>query len=62
MRLPSKNLELCRQVLDSGADGIIIPNIKSSFELKKNCRFEFITTQGKKRCWFFKIEQFWKEF
>jgi len=32
-RLPSKNLEICCQVLDAGCAGIIIPNIKNSSEL-----------------------------
>lgn len=33
VRLPSKNLEICCQVLDAGCAGIIIPNIKNSSEL-----------------------------
>ena len=35
VRLPNKNQEICRQVLDAGADGIIIPNIINDVELKK---------------------------
>ena len=35
VRLPNKNVEVCRQVLDTGSDGIIIPNINNEVELKK---------------------------
>ena len=28
VRLPNKNLEFCKQALDAGVNGIIIPNIK----------------------------------
>lgn len=32
-RLPNKNKDFCSQVLDTGCDGVIVPNIKTSKEL-----------------------------
>ena len=62
VRLPSKNLELCRQVLDSGADGIIIPNIKSSFELKKIVDLNLLPPKGKRGVGFSRSNNFGKNF
>ena len=62
VRLPSKNLELCRQVLDSGADGIIIPNIHSSFELKKIVDLNLLPPKGKRGVGFSRSNNFGKNF
>ena len=62
VRLPNKNQEICRQVLDAGADGIIIPNIKNDIELKKIINLSLLPPKGKRGVGFSRINNFKKNF
>lgn len=62
VRLPNKNIEICRQVLDAGADGIIIPNIKNEVELKKIIKINLLPPKGKRGVGFSRSNKFGKEF
>ena len=62
VRLPNKNLEICRQVLDAGVDGIIIPNISSELELKKIININLLPPKGKRGVGFSRSNKFGKEF
>ena len=53
-RLPNHNKDFCSLVLDAGCDGVIVPNIKNEVELIKNEKFDLLSSDRKKRCWFFK--------
>ena len=48
VRLPSKNLEICRQILDAGAEGVIIPNITDVEELKYIINLNLLPPKGKR--------------
>ncbi len=62
VRLPNKNIEICRQVLDAGVDGIIIPNIKNEVELKKIIKINLLPPKGKRGVGFSRSNKFGKEF
>ena len=62
VRLPNKNIEICRQVLDSGVDGIIIPNISNEFELKKIIDINLLPPKGKRGVGFSRSNKFGQEF
>ena len=62
VRLPSKNLEICRQILDAGADGIIIPNITDVEELKYIIKLNLLPPKGKRGVGFSRSNKFGKEF
>ena len=62
VRLPNKNLEFCKQALDAGVNGIIIPNIKSFNETKKiidNC---YLPPKGQRGVGFSRVNKFGKKF
>ena len=61
-RLPNKNLEICAQVLDSGCDGIIIPNVKNKSELIKIRDNSYFPPDGKRGVGFSRSNLFGKNF
>ncbi len=62
VRLPNKNLEICRQVLDTGSDGIIIPNITNDIELKRIIDISILPPKGKRGVGFSRTNNFGKKF
>tara|TARA_B100001057_G_scaffold480083_1_gene552522 strand:- start:278 stop:1039 length:762 start_codon:yes stop_codon:yes gene_type:complete len=62
VRLPNKNIEICRQVLDAGVDGIIIPNIKNEVELKKIIKINLLPPKGNRGVGFSRSNKFGREF
>ena len=61
-RLPNKNLETCSQVLDSGCDGVIIPNVKNKNELIKIRENSYFPPEGKRGVGFSRSNLFGKKF
>ena len=62
VRLPNKNIEICKQVLDAGVDGIIIPNITNESELKKIININLLPPKGNRGVGFSRSNKFGKEF
>ena len=62
IRLPSKNIEICKQVLDAGADGIIIPNVVNVQELKKIIDICKLPPKGSRGVGFSRTNKFGKKF
>ena len=61
-RLPNKNKDFCSQVLDSGCDGVIVPNIKSSKELISLRNLTYYPPKGKRGVGFSRENLFSKNF
>lgn len=62
VRLPNKNQEICRQVLDAGVDGIIIPNIQNEVELEEIINLSLLPPMGKRGIGFSRTNNFGKNF
>lgn len=62
VRLPSKNKEICRQVLDAGVDGIILPNVQNSVELEEIINLSLLPPIGKRGIGFSRTNNFGKNF
>lgn len=62
VRLPNKNVELCRQVLDTGSDGVIIPNIINEVELKRIIDISILPPKGTRGVGFSRSNKFGKKF
>jgi 2-dehydro-3-deoxyglucarate aldolase len=61
-RLPNHNKDFCSLVLDSGCDGVIIPNIKNEIELTKMRNLIYYPPIGKRGVGFSRENLFSKNF
>ena len=62
VRLPGKNIEICAQMLDSGCDGLIVPNINTKKEIEQIRDFSYFPHSGKRGVGFSRVNLFGKTF
>ena len=62
VRLPNKNKDICAQVLDSGAAGIIIPNIKNEHEIDSLIKASYLPPEGTRGVGYSRSNLFVKKF
>ena len=62
VRLPNKNINICKQALDAGVGGLIIPNVKNAKELEVIIKSTYLPPKGKRGIGYSRTNQFGNSF